>query len=309
MPTIENQNSKTENTFVDLHTHSTASDGTFSPTELMRAAKAAGLVGIALTDHDTGNGLQEAAAEAARLGIRFVPGIEISADFPAPGQLHILGHFIEPGSPALHKMSTILLDSRNERNPKIIERLNQLGCNITMAQVEAIAREHVASGKPVVIGRPHIAEALFRANCVASVRQAFDVYLGTTGAAYFPKERLTPRQAIECIHEAGGLATIAHAVHLQAENPAHLQTIVGNLAEAGMDGIEVWHSDHDEKYVKLTLDLAKRYNLVTTGGSDFHGRPKPDVMLGRGKNNVRVPVDVLDRLEARWKQRRRAEPV
>jgi len=295
--------------YVDLHTHSTASDGTLSPTDLMRAAKAADLAGIALTDHDTGNGLKEAAAEAARLGIRFVPGIEISADYPSPGQLHILGHFIDPDSPGLPKMSKILLDARNERNPKIIARLNQLGCNITMAQVEAIAREKVPPGTPVVIGRPHIAEALVRANCVASLKQAFEVYLGTTGSAYFPKERLSPRQAIECIHDAGGLATIAHPVHLKADNPAHLATIVNHLAEAGMDGIEVWHSDHDERMSALVLDLAKRYNLLPTGGSDFHGSPKPDVVLGRGKQNVRVPVDVLDRLEAKWKQRRHAEFV
>lgn len=294
---------KNEAPLIDLHTHSTASDGTLSPTELMQAAKNAGLSAIALTDHDTGNGLAEAAAEAARLGLRFVPGIEISADYPAPGQLHILGHFVDGESAGLRKMSKILLDARNERNPKIVARLNELGCKITMEQVEAIARENVAAGKAVVIGRPHIAEALLRANCVASMRQAFDVYLGTTGAAYFPKERLTPRQAIECIHEAGGLATIAHAVHLKCDNPAHLQTVVGNLAEAGMDGIEVWHCDHDDKYVELTLALAKRYNLLPTGGSDFHGRPKPDVALGRGRNNVRVPAEILDRLEARWKQR------
>jgi len=292
--------------YVDLHTHSTASDGTLSPTALMQAAKAAGLVGIALTDHDTGNGLKEAAAEAANLGLRFVPGIEISADYPTPGTLHILGHFIDPESPALHKMSTLLLEARNLRNPRIIDRLRELGCSITMEQVEGIAREKVAPGQPVVVGRPHIAEALVRSNAVASTKQAFDVYLGTTGAAYFPKERLTPRQAVECIHEAGGLATVAHPVQLRCENPAHLATVIGNLAEAGMDGIEVWHCDQDQKTASLMLELATRYNLIPTGGSDFHGRPKPDVTLGRGRNNVRVEAAVLDRLEAEWKRRRHA---
>lgn len=295
--------------FVDLHTHSTASDGTFSPTELMRAAKSAGLVGIALTDHDTGNGLKEAAAEAAVQGLRFVPGIEISADYPSPGTLHILGYFIDPVSPALLSMSTLLLEARNGRNPQIVARLNQLGCMITMEQVEGIAREKVAAGSPVVIGRPHIAEALVRANCVASIKQAFDVYLGTTGSAFFPKERLTPRQAIDCIHDAGGLATVAHPVQLRCENPAHLTTVINHLAEAGMDGIEVWHSDHDEKTSALMLDLAKKYNLLPTGGSDFHGHHKADVVLGRGRKNVRVPVEVLDRLEAKWKQRKHLEYV
>ena len=310
--------------FVDLHTHSTASDGTFSPTQLIRAAKDAGLAGIALTDHDTGNGLHEAAAEAQRLGIRFVPGIEISADYPQPGTLHILGHFIDPDSAGLKKMSTILLDARNQRNPKIIARLNHLGCSITMAQVEAIAKAAIARANPSqgisslstqhsalstkdsapVIGRPHIAQALVNAGCVASIKQAFDNYLGTTGAAYFDKERLTPRQAIDCIHEAGGLATVAHPVQLRCDNPAHLATVINHLAEAGLDGIEVWHCDHDEKTSALMLDLAKRYNLLPTGGSDFHGHNKADVILGRGRNNVKVPVEVLDRLEARWKQKR-----
>jgi len=287
--------------YVDLHTHSTASDGTLSPTELMRAAAAAGLAGIALTDHDTGNGLKEAGAEAARLGIRFVPGVEISAEYPSPGTLHILGHFVDGESAGLAKMSAILLAGRNARNPKIVARLNELGCGITMEQVEAVARERVAAGRPVVIGRPHIAEALVRAGCVASIKQAFEVYLDVKGAAYFPKERLTPREAIACIHEAGGLATVAHPVQLRCANPAHLATVINHLAEAGMDGIEVWHCDHDEKVSGLMLELAKRYRLVPTGGSDFHGSSKPGVVLGRGRNNVRVPVEVLDRLEEAWR--------
>ncbi len=295
--------------YVDLHTHSTASDGTYSPTELMRAAKHAGLAGIALTDHDTGNGLAEAATEAAKLNIRFVPGIEISADYPAPGTLHILGHFIDPTSPALHTMSKILLDARNARNPQIVARLNQLGCKITMEQVEAIAREKVSAGTPVVIGRPHIAEAL----CVRTAWRPLNRRLMCTwarrGRRSFRKERLTPRQAIDCIHEAGGLATLAHPIQLRCENPAHLATVINHLAEAGLDGLEVWHSDHDEKVAGLMLDLAKKYNLLPTGGSDFHGHHKADVALGRGRKNVQVPVEVLDRLEAKWKQRRHLEYV
>ncbi|MCL2647546.1 MAG: PHP domain-containing protein [Phycisphaerales bacterium] len=289
--------------FVDLHTHSTASDGTYSPTELIRAAKACGLAGIALTDHDTGNGLKEAVAEAEKVGMRFVPGIEISAEFPLPGTLHILGHFVDPDAPGLHRMSKILLESRNARNPLIVRRLNELGCKITMEQVRGVATEKVPVGAAVVVGRPHIAEALVRAGCVASIRQAFDVYLGTTGSAYFPKERLTPRQAIECIHEAGGLATVAHPVQLRCENAAHLATIVNHLAEAGLDGIEVWHSDHNNRAVTLMLELAEKYHLVPTGGSDFHGRHKADVVLGHGRRNVKVAVEALDRLEERWRQR------
>lgn len=289
-------------TYVDLHTHSTASDGTLTPTALMQAAAHAGLAGIALTDHDTGNGLKEAAAEAARLGLRFVPGIEISADYPAvPGACHILGHFIDPDAAGLKDMSRLLLEARNARNPRIIARLNELGCRVSMEQVEAIARRHVPDGKPLVIGRPHMAQALIDAGCVSSIKQAFDVYLGEGGSAYFPKERLTPRQSIECIHNAGGLATLAHPVQMKLDGP-QTQTIVGFLRDAGLDGIEVWHADHGERERGFYRELARRYELVATGGSDFHGHNKADIALGRGKNNVRVPVEILDRLEARWRQ-------
>jgi len=141
------------------------------------------------------------------------------------------------------------------------------------------------------------------------MKQAFDVYLGTTGSAYFPKERLTPRQAIECIHKAGGLATLAHPVQLRTQTPEHTQTVISQLADAGMDGLECYHCDHQPRDVELYLTLAKRYNLVPTGGSDFHGHNKADVILGRGRNNVKIPSDILDRLEDRWKQRRHNEYV
>jgi predicted metal-dependent phosphoesterase TrpH len=226
-------------------------------------------------------------------------------------------------------MSEILLAGRNARNPKIIARLNELGCKITMEQVEAVARRNAERGRGnrakgpgwesesnparadeigglgLVIGRPHIAQALVEAECVASIKQAFEVYLDVGKAAYFPKERLMPREAIACIHEAGGLAVVAHPVHLKCENPAHLATVINHLKEAGLDGIEVWHCDQDEKASRLMLELAKRYDLVPTGGSDFHGSPKPDVVLGRGRNNVQVPVEVLERLEEVWRGRRR----
>ena len=349
----------------DLHTHSTASDGSLTPTQLMQAAAAVGLGAIALTDHDTGNGLAEAQAEANRLGIKFVPGIEISAEFPLPGTLHILGHFVDADSPGLAEMSRILLEGRNERNPKIIKRLNELGCRITMEQVEQMARggRAATAGAPNVsgaavmarkvvptpssaswpaghtglptrasapllpetadtpavpaergerggstLGRAHMAQVLVANGCVASIKQAFDVYLGAGGAAYFDKERLTPRQAIDCIHKAGGLATVAHPVQLKGQNPAHYQTMINHLVEAGLDGIEVWHSDHTERDTALFLALAERYDLVTTGGSDFHGRAKLDVALARGRSNVQVPMAVYERLEERWRSRVSRDP-
>jgi predicted metal-dependent phosphoesterase TrpH len=289
---------------VDLHTHSTASDGTLTPTQLVHAAHHAGLAAIALTDHDTGNGLDEALAAANQVGLKLVPGIEISADYPAPGTMHILGHFIDHHSPALERMSTLLLEARNERNPKIVERLNQLGCRITMEQVVRIAQDAAPAGATVVIGRPHVAKALVEAGCVSSFKQAFDVYLGTTGSAYFPKERLTPAQAISCIHDAGGLATLAHPIQLRTQAFEHLKTVLNQLADLGLDGLECIHCDHDIKTQEMYLGLAKQYALLPTGGSDFHGTNKADVSLGRGRNNVKVPYDWLEALEAKWQRRR-----
>ncbi|MGC8625430.1 MAG: PHP domain-containing protein [Phycisphaerae bacterium] len=290
--------------YVDLHTHSTASDGTLTPTQLINSARAASLVGLALTDHDSGNGLLEAQTQAAKIGMRFVPGIEISAEYPQPGTMHILGYYIDPLSPALKSMSDILLEGRNNRNPRIIARLNELGCRITLPQVQDIARRGSMDGREIVVGRPHIAQAMVEARCVSSVKQAFDVYLGTTGAAYFDKERLTVRQALACIHAAGGVAVLAHPVQLRTDNPAALQHVIANLVAAGLDGIEVWHSDHRPQDRQLFLELARRYNLAATGGSDFHGAPKPDIALGLGRDNVRVPVEYLDHLEQAWRNRR-----
>lgn len=293
--------------WVDLHTHSTASDGTLTPAAVIDAAKAAGLAAIALTDHDTGNGLHEAADRAALVGLRFVPGIEISAEYPPPGTLHILGYFIDPDSPALEAMSRILLEGRNARNPRIIQRLNELGCAVSMDQVRAIAQRGTAPSSAVVVGRPHIAQALVDAGCVATTKQAFDVYLGVGGAAYFDKERLTPRQAIDCIHHTGGLAVLAHPVQLRAPNHAALGHILSNLKDIGLDGIEVWHSDHRPQDSELFMQLARCYRLVPTGGSDFHGHNKPGIDLGLAGGKVRVPLQVLEDLQ----ERRRAseEPV
>jgi len=290
--------------FVDLHTHSTASDGSLTPSELVRAAVNGGLSGIALTDHDTGGGLIEAQTAAAAAGLRFVPGIEISAEAPAPATLHLLGYFIDPHSPALLHMSQILLDGRNNRNPRIIKRLNELGCKISMDQVLEIASRGQGNGdRAVVVGRPHIAQALLESHCVASLKQAFDVYLGMGGAAYFDKERLTPRQAIDCIHEAGGLVVLAHPVQLRAENHAHLQNSIESLIDLGLDGIEVWHSDHRPQDCTFLQQIATKYRLVVTGGSDFHGTRKPDIDIGIGRKNVRVPEHILDALEAAWKNK------
>jgi len=176
--------------FVDLHCHSTASDGTLSPTEVVRLAKQSGLSALALTDHDTIGGVAEAAAEALVQGIDFLPGIEISAEYPHPGTMHILGYGVDPDSATLKDLTSTLIAGRDNRNPRIIAKLQELGVAITMEEVEK-----EAGGK--VLGRPHIAAILHRKGYVSSIKEAFNKYLAQGAPAYFDKERLTPRQALE----------------------------------------------------------------------------------------------------------------
>jgi hypothetical protein len=277
--------------FVDLHSHSTASDGTLAPAEVARLAVRNGLSAWALTDHDTIAGIAEAAAEALKLGLDFLPGIEISAEFPQPGTLHLLGYGIDPASDVLAGMTKSLLAGRDNRNPKIVERLRELNVAITMEEVEA-----EAGG--AVIGRPHIAAILTRKGYVSSIKQAFDKYLAPGGLAYFDKERLTPRQAIEMIRDSGGVAVLAHPVQLRLQNDARLDRVVKDLTDLGLSGIEVIHSDHDAALVEKYADIARRYGLLKTGGSDFHGTNKSKIDLGEA-NGRRIPREFYEQLIAR----------
>lgn len=273
---------------VDLHCHSTASDGSLSPTEVVQLAVDSGLSALALTDHDTIGGIAEAQAAAKAKGLDFLPGIEISCSRPA-GTMHILGYGVDPTHPVLTEMTRQLLEGRNTRNPKIVAKLQELGVSITMAEVEAEA-------KGAVIGRPHIAAILVRKGYVKSVKHAFDEYLSDdTGKAYADKERLTSHQALSMIRQAGGLPVLAHPIQLRCENDAQLDTVVKNLVDQGLAGIEVYHSDHDASWIEKIEALASKYRLLRTGGSDFHGKSKKDIRLGNagGKQVPRAFYDAL----------------
>ena len=281
--------------FVDLHTHSTASDGTLAPSEVVRLAAAQGLSAIALTDHDTVAGAAEAASAALSFGIDFLPGIEISAEFPQPGTLHILGYGIDPDSPDLRNLTETLLAGRDNRNPKIVAKLNELGMAITMDEVEAEA--HIGSGGGV-IGRPHIAAILVRKGYANSMADAFKYFLAPGGSAYFDKERLSPQTAIAMIKQSGGLAVLAHPSQLRTTNDAELDRVIKHLIDLGLAGIEVLHSDHSETQTKTYTALADRYGVLKTGGSDFHGSNKPTIPLGQA-NGRRVPRAFFEALRAR----------
>ena len=274
--------------FVDLHCHSTASDGTCSPTEVVQLAKQAGLTALALTDHDTIGGVTEAAAAAKEAGIDFMPGIEISAEYPHPGTMHILGYGIDPASETLKSLTTTLIAGRDNRNPRIVAKLQELGVSITMEEVEK-----EAGGQ--VVGRPHIAAILHRKGYVSSIKEAFNKYLAQGAPAYFDKERLTPKQALAMIQQSGGLPVLAHAIQLRTDNDGQLDRVVKDLVDLGLAGIEVFHSDHNDEWIGKCEKLAAKYKLLKTGGSDFHGTNKAHIPLGTARGH-RVPRAFFDAL-------------
>lgn len=277
--------------FIDLHCHSTASDGSLAPAEVVRLAKAAGVSALSLTDHDTVQGNREAADEAKRLGIDFITGIEISCEYRDPGTMHLLGYGVGPESAILAELSRELVGNRNDRNPRMVRILNDLNVAVTMNEWE-----QEAGGS--VVGRPHLAAILVRKGYVSSVKHAFDKYLGQGGLAYFDKERIPPRRALEMILASGGVPVLAHPSQLRCGNDAELLTAIKNLVDLGLVGIEVMHSDHDDGMVERLTKIADRFGLLKTGGSDFHGHSKKHIDFGwsRGK---RVPRDFFDALRAR----------
>lgn len=253
-------------------------------------AKRVGLSAIALTDHDTVGGIAEARAAAEEAGIDFLAGIEISCRYPQPGVMHLLGYGIDPTQPELARLIDQLIAGREARNPKIIERLRALGIDITLDEV-------IAKADGGVIGRPHFAAVLIDKGRANSVRQAFDWYLAPGAPAYVEKERVSAREAIDAIRQAGGIAVLAHPSQLRTTNDAQLDRVIKDLVDVGLGGIEVLHSDHDSMMVRKAELLSRRYGLLPTGGSDFHGSSKAAVRLGWA-GRWRVPRAWYDGLVA-----------
>jgi len=274
---------------IDLHTHSTASDGRLSPAALVSYAHEKGLEALALTDHDTVEGLAEALAAGQQLGLEVLPGIEISADWPE-STLHILGYFIDYHDGQLLERLRILQDARNRRNPEIIRKLCSLGCDITLEEVMAEA----ITGQ---VGRPHIAQVLLQKGYVKSSQEAFDRYLRKGGAAYVDKFRFDPREAISMIRAAGGLAVLAHPSTLAIRNSAELDAFVVAMKGCGLTGIEAFYSEHTPQQTRLYQEVARRHRLLVTGGSDFHGAYIKGIDLGIGNGNLAVPYSLVAELK------------
>ncbi len=275
--------------YADLHTHTTASDGTNPPKINVRMAKEAGLAAVGITDHDTIAGIAEAMEEGKRLGVEVVPGVEISTVMDGL-DVHVLGYYIDYASPEFLRKLEQLRNTRERRNEMMVERLRQLGIDITMEEVVANAKRGNANDE--TIGRPHIADLLVKKGFVSSMQEAFDRYLGKSGKAYVNPPRIHPFEAIDWIKAAGGCAVLAHPGLYDDDN------LVRQIIEYGVDGIEAYHADHDADDEARYLEMAARYRLIVTAGSDFHGERHGEVFhspVGARK----IHIDTLRLLKER----------
>lgn len=275
---------------IDLHTHSTASDGTLSPTELVKLAKESGLDAVAITDHDTFQGVPEALEAGKQYGIEVIPGTELSLESPeGAGWIHVVGLWLPEESPELQKALDWVIEGRANRNHEIVAKLRTLGVNTTY---EAIAAR--AEG---TVGRPHFAQELLALGVVSSIDEAFKVWLGDNGRAYVPKRKLTPEQALPILNNIGATSILAHPFALNLSY-AETERVVKDLMAQGLDGIEVYYSEHSDADTRAYGEMAERLGLLKSGGSDFHGANKPKISLGRGKGALNVPTELLEKMKA-----------
>ena len=272
---------------LDLHLHTTHSDGSLPPAEVLALAHKAGVTALAITDHDITTGIPEALLAGVNLGIEVIPGVEISSRF-GESELHILGYFLDWQDQALNTRLAGLRASRHRRNPQIIERLRALGHDVTYDEVRELAGTES-------VGRPHIARVLMNKGYVKSAKEAFDRFLAQGKSAYISRELPEPAEAMAWIRAAKGVPVLAHPLWAKQQDE-ELSALCGRLKTEGLGGMEVHYSTHNPKQTAELLDIAKRLDLLVTGGSDFHGLTKPDIEVGVGRGGLTVPVKLLDPL-------------
>lgn len=284
---------------IDLHIHTTASDGTSTPSQVLQRAQELQLAAIAITDHDTLDGVQEALRLGTSPALHFLPGVEISATppppFRCPGSFHILGYGFQPDDPVLNRTLFQLQDARDNRNPRIIERLNRLGLDITLDEVSRMAGNSL-------LGRPHIARLMVKKGYARSINDAFDNYLGKGKPAYVDKFRIDTAQAIALILAAGGLPVLAHPYLLEAESDKELEDLLVMMKAMGLMGLEVYYPDHPAEHTEQYKQLARKHDLIMTGGTDFHGTLKPDIRMGIGRGDFFVPFEIYENLQRHLKR-------
>ena len=275
---------------IDLHVHSTFSDGSLTPEELVEKAAAVRLTAMALTDHDGMIGIDRFLESCRRHGLRGIPGVEISVDHDG-GTLHMLGYFMDHQHAGIREGLARLRQGREERNSRILERLNQLGVVLEWAEVSRFAKEDV-------VGRPHFALAMVEKGYVRKKDEAFDRYLGKGKPAYVDRFRFTVEQSLAMIREAGGVPVLAHPFTLNLGR-RRLREQLADFARKGLQGIECYYSEHNPDQQRFCINLARDLNLAVTGGSDFHGAMNPDIRQGVGFGNLNIPDELVDLLHAR----------
>ena len=272
--------------YIDLHTHSTCSDGTFLPAEVVKLAKEKGISAIALTDHDTLDGLPEAIEAGKKYGVEVITGIEFSVN--ADTEMHMLGLNFDIDCPHIREVLDEMIIEREKRNHIVIEKLAELGMYITIEDILAEATSRVT-------GRSQIAKAMMKKGYVSTLKEAFDKYLYFGRPVFVERKSLTPEEAIELIHKSGGKAFLAH-LNQTDKTDEELYTVLSNLKKAGLDGIEGYYTEYTEdmnrRYRKMAADLG----LLLSGGSDFHGENKAGYELGTGKGNLRIPYELIKNL-------------
>ncbi len=273
---------------IDLHSHSTASDGSAEPSALVRLAVEQGLTTLALTDHDTQEGIEEARAATAGTDLELIAGTELSLEYDAGG-MHLLVLWLEPGSGPLQSRLATLRQWRNRRNEQIVAALTELGMPMTIDEVT----EEAGSGS---VGRPHIAAVMMAKGYVESIEEAFEHWLAAGKPAYWSRPRLRPEEAIQLALESGGVPILAHPHTLNINRAAEMADLLTELCKAGLVGLEAIYSSYRQHERDGYADLARRFGLVPSGGSDYHGSYKPGLDLGRGYGDLVVPDSVVDDL-------------
>ena len=281
---------------IDLHVHSTASDGTLTPSDILAMAVKLDLKAIAITDHDTLSGSAAALANGIPRSLAFLTGIEISAapppGYPSGSSVHVLGYGLDLLDAPLNRLLTVLKTSRENRNPQIIERLNTMGMDVTMEELSHVVGDATA-------GRPHIAQLMIAKGLADSINDAFDRFLGKNKPAYVEKHRVPLKDAIETIKNAGGVSVLAHPYLNDLADLDAFEAFLLTLKDMGLEGIEAVYPEHPESATAHYCQLALKHNLLITGGTDFHGAITPGIQMGYGDGSFHVPYSLYENLMAR----------
>jgi len=273
---------------IDLHTHSTVSDGSDDPSEVVHKAAAIGITALALTDHDSLGGIPKARAAAERAGIELIPGTELSVNWEG-GAMHLVVLFLDESPGPLQARLIEMRGGRTERNSIILEKLDALGLGVTLDEV-------LVHGQGETIGRPHIAAVMLQRGYVTTIAEAFDLYLGRERPAYEPRWRLDPEEAIELARQSGAVPILAHPHTLGLDRSERVAETLNRLKRAGLVGMECYYPLYSPLEREGYAALAVRFGLLASGGSDYHGTYKPGIDLGTGRGDLRTPSHLLDAL-------------